>query len=290
MVAIIINEFLKLTVKSSGAEMVSLKNTITNKEYLWQGIPQFWARRAPVLFPIVGKVNNNVYRVDSNEYELPQHGFARDMHFDLIDQIDNTLTYVLRSNSETLKVYPFKFELYIKYCLEENKVKISYEVKNTDNNTIWFSLGAHPAFNCPLEKNEKMSDYYLEFEKEETVNTKLLSDGLLTGEESPILKNQKTIPLSKELFEGDALIFDNLRSSSVSLKSYKNNHSIKVDYAGFPWLGIWSKKGGAPFVCIEPWVGVADKQGYQGDFKDKLAIRSLAKGKKFSAEYSIEIH
>lgn len=289
MIAIIINEFLKLTVKSSGAEMVSVKNTITSKEYLWQGDPTYWARRAPVLFPIVGKVNKNAYTIDGKTYELPQHGFARDMHFELVDHVENSLTYVLKYNLETLKIYPYKFELYIRYSLEDNKVIVSYEVKNCDDNTIWFSLGAHPAFNCPLNKDEKYSDYYLEFEKEETISTKLLDNGLRNGKETPVLVNQKTIPLNKELFDEDALIFDGLRSSSIALKSYKSSNCIKMDFAGFPYLGIWSKKGGSPFVCIEPWLGIADTVGYEGNFKDKMGMRSLSKGKSFKAEYSLEI-
>ena len=289
MIAIIINEFLKLTVKSSGAEMVSIKNTITSKEYLWQGDPTFWARRAPILFPIVGKVHENTYTIDGQKYELPQHGFARDMHFELVDHVENSLTYVLKSNVETLKIYPYKFELYVRYSLEDNKVLVNYEVKNCDEQTIWFSLGAHPAFNCPLEANEKFSDYYLEFEKEETVSTKLLDNGLRNGKEMPMLKNQKTIPLQKDLFDNDALIFDDLRSSAISLKSYKSKHSIKMDFAGFPYLGIWSKKGGSPFICIEPWLGIADTVGYLGEFKDKMGMRSLSKGKSFVAGYSLEI-
>lgn len=290
MVAIIINEFLKLTVKSSGAEMISIKNTISSKEYLWQGDPAYWARRAPVLFPIVGKVNDNTYKVDGQSYELPQHGFARDMHFELIDHVENSLTYVLKSNEETLSTYPYKFEFYIKYSLEYNKVIVNYEVKNVDEKPIWFSLGAHPAFNCPIEKNEQFSDYYLEFEKPETVSTLMLENGLRNGKQSPLLSDQNTLPLDAKLFDQDALIFNDLKSRTVSLKSHKSKHNIKMDFTGFPYLGIWSKKGGAPFVCLEPWMGVADEVGYTGEFKDKLCIRSLAKGKTFTAEYTLEIN
>lgn len=228
MVAIMINEFLKLTVKSSGAEMISIRNCISNKEYLWQGDPNFWARRAPVLFPIVGKVKNNQYKFEGENYQLPQHGFARNMHFELIDKVENSLTYVLKNDDETAKVYPFKFELYIKYSLEDNKVIVSYEVKNTDSKTIWFVLGAHPAFNCPMEKNEKFTDYYLEFEKSETVSTKILSDGLVTDKETALLVNQQTLPLSKELFDNDALILENLKSRLVTLKSYKSTHQLSL--------------------------------------------------------------
>lgn len=289
MIAIIINEFLKVTVKNSGAELISLKHTMKNKEYLWQGDPLYWGRRAPVLFPIVGKVNENKYKVNGEVYELPQHGFARDMHFEQVDHQDSSLTYMLKSNEETLKVYPFHFELTIKYQLEKNKLIVSYDVKNTDDKTIWFSIGGHPAFNCPVEKNEVLSDYYVEFEKNETTDRYLLQEGLLTGESEPFLKNQNSIPFSQELFNNDAIIFKDLKSRVASIKSKKSKNEISMDFTGFPNFAIWSKKGGAPFVCLEPWFGIADKVGFEGEYKEKEGIRSLSKGKSFHAEYTIEI-
>ncbi|HEX8548183.1 MAG TPA: aldose 1-epimerase family protein [Cytophagaceae bacterium] len=289
MIAILINEFLKVTVKNSGAELISLKNTMTNKEYLWQGDPNFWGRRAPVLFPIVGKVNRNKYKVDGTSYELPQHGFARDMHFEQIDHQESTLAYLLKSNDQTLKVYPYKFELLIKYQLERNRLIVSYDVKNIDDKVIYFSIGAHPAFNCPLEKNEKFEDYYLEFEKKETASRCLLQDGLISDKSAPVLKDQNTLPLDVSLFNEDAIIFKELRSREVAIKSKKSNHQIKMDFTGFPYFAIWSKKGGAPFVCLEPWFGIADKAGFTGEYKEKDGIRSLSKGKSFHGEYSIEI-
>lgn len=287
MVAIIINEFLKVTVKNSGAELVSLKNCLTNMEYLWQGDPQYWARRAPVLFPIVGKVNHNTYTVDGKAFELPQHGFARDQMFDLVDQQDDALTYKLRSSEETLKLYPFQFELCISYRLERNKMIVSYEVKNTDIGQIFFSIGAHPAFRCPLLPNETFEDYYLEFDKKETLSRHLLTNGLFNGNTEQVLDNDNVINLNNKLFEKDAIVFKNTKSSCVSLKSKKSKNQIIFDYAGFPYLGIWTKPG--PFICIEPWHGLADKDGYTGEFKDKEGVRSLLKGKSFKTEYSIEV-
>ncbi len=289
MVAILINEFLKVTVKSSGAELVSIKSTFKNKEYLWQGDPKFWARRAPVLFPIVGKVNGNKYRFEGKEYELPQHGFARDMIFDLIDQQDTSLTFILKSNDQTLAVYPFRFELIVNYRLEKNRVIVNYQVKNTDDQTIFFSIGAHPAFNCPLESNETLNDYIIEFEKEETVNRVVLEEGLITQQTESFLKNEKSFSLSEELFDKDAIILKNARSSQVSLKSKKSGHKITVDYTGFPYIAFWTKKGGAPFVCIEPWYGIADNAGFNGALNEKEGIKPLAKGKTFESEFTIEI-
>jgi len=288
MVAILINECLKVSVKSSGAELISLKKTMANKEFLWQGDPAFWGRRAPVLFPIVGRLAGNKYHSDDEVYELPQHGFARDMHFDLVDQQDQSLTYKLTSSEETLKLYPYNFELTIEYKLQKSKLIVSYEVKNTDDKTIYFSIGAHPALRCPIEQDEEFTDYYLEFEKKETVNRYLLTDGLLNGKSESVLNNENILPLSVDLFTGkDAIIFKDLKSSVVSLKSKKSSHKITMDFAGFPYLGVWTKPG--PFICLEPWFGVADQIGFEGQFKDKEAMRSLVKGKTFKCEYSIDV-
>jgi galactose mutarotase-like enzyme len=288
MISTIENEFLKVSAKDSGAELISIKNKKNNVEYLWQGDPKFWGRRAPVLFPIVGKVKGNQYRAEGKSYELPQHGFARDSYFEISDKKESSITFSLKSSPDTLKVYPYQFELHITYKLIKNKVEISYEVKNTDTKKIWFSIGAHPAFNCPLEPEAKLTDYYLEFEKEEQADKYLLEDGLLNGKKEKMLNNEKKIQLTEELFKSDALIFKNLKSSSVSLKSSTGAASLIFNFKGFPFLGIWSKPG--PFVCIEPWYGHADMVDFSGELKDKEGIQSLEKGSSFNCIYSMEIN
>lgn len=287
MVAIIINEFLKVTVKSSGAELVSLKNTLTNMEYLWQGDPAYWGRRAPVLFPIVGRLADNRCRAEGRECSLTQHGFARDMHFDLVDQKDQTLIYSLKTSEETLKLYPYKFELIIKYKLEKNKLVIIYEVINCDDQTIWFSIGAHPAFRCPLLAKENFTNYFLEFEEKEKASRYLLEDGLFTGETEPVLNNEKILNLSDDLFgKKDAIVFKGLKSTSVSLKSKKSSHRITMDFSGFPYFGIWTK---GPFICLEPWYGLADEKGFVGELKDKEGILSLKPEERFFCEHSVAV-
>jgi galactose mutarotase-like enzyme len=288
MISTIENEFLKVSAKDSGAELISIKNKKNNIEYLWQGDPKFWGRRAPVLFPIIGKLNGNKYKVEENTYELPQHGFARDAYFDISQKEDTSFTFTLKSNSETLKVYPYQFELNIRYKLIKNKIEISYEVKNEDDKKIWFSIGAHPAFNCPLDPKATLSDYFLEFEKEETLEKYLLEDGLLSGKKEKMLNNENKIKLTKEVFLNDAIIFKNMKSSSVSLKSSFSSASINFNFEGFPFLGIWSKPG--PFVCIEPWYGHADMVGFSGELKDKEGIQSLNKNGTFNCSYSVEIN
>jgi galactose mutarotase-like enzyme len=287
MISSIENEFLKISAKDSGAELISIKNKKNNLEYLWQGDPQFWGRRAPVLFPIVGKLNANKYKAEGNSYELPQHGFARDAYFDISEKQDAFLTFILKSNPETLKVYPYKFELHISYKLIKNRIEVIYEVRNTDDKKIWFSIGAHPAFNCPIDPKLKFGDYFLEFEIEENADKYLLEDGLLNGKKEKLLNKEKKIQLTDKTFLNDAIIFKNLKSSVISLKSNASPASLNFNFKGFPFLGIWSKPG--PFVCIEPWFGHADMVNFSGELKDKEGIQGLGKGASFSCSYSVEI-
>jgi galactose mutarotase-like enzyme len=287
-VATIENDFLKVSAKASGAELISIKNKHNGLEYLWQGDPQFWGRRAPVLFPIVGKLKNNIFKSEGKTFQLPQHGFARDYYFELIKSEPASLVYSLKSNDETLKFYPYKFELNISYILVKNKIEVRYDVFNIDNKKIWFSIGAHPAFNCPLEPKEKFSDYFLEFDQKENAGIHLISEGLLSGQTQAFLKNSNRIELNEKVFAQDALIFKDLKSSTVSLKSKNSTASVIFNFKGFPYLGIWSKPG--PFVCIEPWYGHADPIDFDGELKNKPGILSLEKGADFSCVFGIEIN
>jgi galactose mutarotase-like enzyme len=287
MISTIENAYLRISAKASGAELISIKNKSNSLEYLWQGDPQFWGRRSPVLFPVVGKLKNNTFKSEGNSFQLPQHGFARDHYFELISSGSSSLVYSLKSDNETLKCYPYKFELKITYTLLKNKIGVRYEVLNTDEKKIWFSIGGHPAFNCPLDPKEKFNNYFLEFDQKETAEIHLLTDGLLNGRTQAFLKNSNKIELNEKVFAQDALIFKGLKSSSVSLKSNSSSASLVFYFKGFPYLGIWSKPG--PFVCIEPWYGHADTVYFEGELKDKPGILSLEKGVAFSCEYAIEI-
>ncbi len=283
------NAYLKAIIDSKGAELISLKTTEDDLQYIWIGDPVYWKRHAPVLFPIVGKVNNNRYKIDGVEYELPQHGFARDSEFKLENNGDRYVEYSLSSNEETIEKYPYKFKLYIRYELLNDSLKISYRVKNKDNGAIYFSIGAHPALNCPLLSDERFNDYYLEFSEEENEGKYPFKEGHIGRGKIPFFKEQKILQLSQKLLEDGALIFENLKSSSITLKSYKNDRTIKVDYEGFPYLGIWSKEDGAPFICIEPWYGITDFQDFDGEFKDKKGVLELEPSGVFKCSYSLTI-
>lgn len=284
------NEFIEVLINKSGAELTSIKRVGDDINYVWSGDPAYWKRHAPVLFPIVGKVVNDEYRVKGKTYHLGQHGFARDMDFDIVNLSDNDVTLSLEWSSESLDLYPYKFELFVRYTLVENKVVVGYEIKNLDEQIIYFSIGAHPAFNCPMEEDEKFDDYYFEFEVHETAEiTPLDSNGLLCRRKEPYLNNKNIIEIDNKLFKGDALIFDHLKSSKVTLKSHKSKRSVQVDFKEFPFLGLWSIPSGAPFICIEPWVGHADYSDYKGEFADKEDGISLDVLSSYSCSFGITV-
>jgi galactose mutarotase-like enzyme len=186
--------------------------------------------------------------------------------------------------------YPFDFELLLEYHLENNRLTTTYRVKNTGAAPMPFSIGAHPAFNCPLQPNEAFTDYYLEFEKPETLHRQLLHHGLRTGEKALILENETRLELNPGLFQDDALVFQGVESDYVLLKNTRNPYSIRVDIKGFPYLGIWTKAGGAPFICIEPWFGVTDQENAsRQDFLQKEGILQLASGQQFECSYGITL-
>ena len=289
MLQVIENDFLKISSSTHGGELHSIKSKKSNTEYLWNGNPDFWKYHAPILFPIVGKVKDGKYKVDGKTYELPQHGLARVRDFSLKTCEDNKVTYELIYSEDTLKVYPYKFSLCISYELIDNNLKVSYKVTNLDDKTIYFSIGAHPGFMCPLKDNESLNDYYFEFNKKETADLMTLdmSVGLISHNTIPYLNNENIIPLHKELFKNDALIFKNLDSNLISIKSKNHNQSLSMDFTGFPYMGLWAIPTGCPFVCIEPWFGHADFVDFNGELKDKAGIQSLEIGEEFNCSYSI---
>jgi len=283
------NEEIMIEVDSLGAEMKKLILKRDNKDYLWHGDSKYWGRTAPVLFPIVGRLKDDSYIYNNQEYKMTQHGFARDNEFELVDKTDNSLTYALEANSETLKKYPFKFRLEIKYTLNENLINVGYKVFNQDQKKMYFSIGAHPAFYWPLNEDEKKEDYYLEFEKKEKTTKYLLEAGLLNNQTEPILDNQKILELTPDIFEDDALVFKNLKSEQITLKSSKSEREIKIRFEKFPYLGIWSQSVEAPFICIEPWHGIADSVDSSGKIIEKEGIKNLKAGNQFESKYTITI-
>lgn len=284
------NEKIKITVSKQGAELHNITSKIDGTEYLWNRNKRYWGYSAPVLFPIVGKVKNGTYKVDGKEYNLPQHGLARLKEFEMIEKTDNKIIFELVDSEETLKVYPYKFSLKIAYTLVESGVVTEYIVENTDNKTIYFSIGAHPAFMCPMVPGEIIDDYYFEFNEKENCDIMPISEeGYIKRERKQYLVNNNIIPLNFDVFKGDALVFDSLKSNKITLKSVNHDKVLTMDFTGFPYMGLWTKATGAPFVCIEPWYGHADFEDFDGELKDKAGIEKLQIGQKFNSSYTVTI-
>ncbi len=284
------NDVLKITVADRGAELKSITALADGAEYLFDSNPTWWKYSSPVLFPIVGKLVDDKYRVDGKEYTLHGHGFARTTDFWLVDTTDNTLTFALESNAVTLKVYPYKFRLEISFELIGHEVKVLWKVANVDDKEIYFSIGAHPAICCPLAYRENFDDCYLKFNRaEKSSRVPLTANGTLSHERIPTLDGTE-LNLSYELFKGDAFVFDDLKSDEVSVCSRKSSKKITVRAKNFPYWGFWSpSQGGAPFICIEPWHGHADYEDFTGELKDKEGIIKLAVGATFETEMSFII-
>jgi galactose mutarotase-like enzyme len=287
--AIIENDFLKVSIQQKGAELTSIYNKTTGVEQLWQADPSVWPWHAPNLFPVVGGLVNDELLAEGETFTLPRHGFARHSEFILVDHDDAHATFSLPYSNKTLAVYPYKFDFQIIYTLIENALRIVYKVISHDDKTIHFSVGGHPAFNVPFHLDEQYEDYYLEFETEEPLHSHLLSPaGHFTGETRPVALDGKKLRLTKELFNSDALVFKNIRSKMISIKSDKHDESLSVEYPHFHHMGIWAKDG-APFVCIEPWLGYADTDGQPVDISKKEAIQHLKHGHTFEAAYFISV-
>ena len=284
------NDLIVAIFKQQGAELCSLRRKDHAFEHIWGGNPDIWGRHAPILFPIVGRLDQNKYQLNGKEYSLSQHGFARDKTWQTAKEGEDRILFRLTSDEDTRLHYPFDFELLLEHHLHENQLTSTCRVKNTGSDTMPFSIGAHPGFNCPLLADERFTDYYLEFEKPETLHRQLLHHGLRTGKTAPVLENETTLALSPELFNDDALVFEGVKSDYVMLKSAKNPYSIRVDIKGFPYLGVWTKAGGAPFICIEPWHGITDKEhASREDFRKKEGILELETGQQFECSWSITL-
>jgi len=284
------NEFFMVAVKEIGAELSSIRSVKSGKEYMWVGNPEVWNAQAPNLFPVIGCLKDNGFLYKGHEYRCPKHGFVRNnKNVGLAEKTENSLAFRLMHNKETLEIYPFKFEFNIEYILEENKVLVKHKIVNHGDEPMLFSLGGHPGFKCPLNEDEYYDNYYLAFEKSETAQSwRVQTDGLIGKETIPVFNEPGIIDLHPHLFDDDALIFKNLNSNKVSLKSRKSKQVLSMTFKDFPYLGIWAKPA-AEFVCIEPWLGIADSVDTDRNFETKEGLITLQANKSYHAEYIIEI-
>ncbi|EEN9604768.1 aldose 1-epimerase family protein [Listeria monocytogenes] len=284
------NEVLLVEMKTAGAELTRIFHKDTGLEYLWNADSKFWGRHSPVLFPTVGRLVEDTYLVDGKPYHLGQHGFARDRDFQVVEQTGKSVRFELDADEDSLAVYPYKFKLSIIYTIEKNTVAVSYEVENTDNKRIYFSIGAHPAFNLPLTDGTTFEDYYLDFGTEENLETLCLEGPYRSGEIKKVVDEAaRYLPLNYDLFKNDALIFEALKQKEMTIKSDKTPHFVKVSFPEFPFVGVWTAKAGTPFLCIEPWYGIADGAGESVELRDKAGIEHLEPEAVFASEYEITV-
>jgi galactose mutarotase-like enzyme len=285
------NNHLQITIKKRGAELCNITSIKHKTEFLWQAHPDIWGSHAPNLFPIIGSMKDDSYVYNNETFHMPKHGFARHNDtFTIKNQTDTSITFQLVSNDALYRLYPFLFQFSITYTLLENKLFVNHNIKNLDKKPLYFSVGGHPAFNCPLLEGEKYTDYFLEFTKPETSESYILNmkNGLLTNKTKPVFTNGTKIHLRPDLFNEDALIFKKLESKKVMLKHETKGEILSVNFEDFKQLGIWAKPN-APYVCIEPWLGIADNETTNQNIETKEGILKLDVDTTFNATYSIDI-
>ena len=285
------NEILTVQVKEHGAELASIRKG--SVEYLWQADPLFWGRHSPVLFPIVGSVWEKRYRVDGREFELGQHGFARDMDFTMVEGGEDEVRYRLESTEDTLKKYPWPFVLEIAYRLHGNMIDVIWEVSNPGNEDMYFQIGAHPAFNYPDYDPQTVERGFLSFDRGEGLECiRIKEKGCVDAETLyPLdIPADGLLPLTKETFDKiDTIMLQDGQIGSVALYRTDRTPWLKLNFEA-PVVGIWSPPGkNAPFICLEPWYGRCDRAGYEGDYRDRDWVNRLAPGERFSSVYTIEI-
>lgn len=289
---VIENDFLKVTANTHGGELHSIIGKKSGQEYIWKGLPYAWKLYAPTLFPVIGKVWNYQYEYNNKKYFMPQHGFISKVRYKLKEKKDNKLVFEFKDDEESKLIYPFKFLIENSFELNENILMVKVTINNLDNKEMYFSIGFHPSFKCPMYgEDDEFSDYYLEFSKVENSNKmEINKDDYLTGKSLKCLDNTNKINLSEKLFKNGTYVFNNLNSKEVTLKSNKHKRSVSVNFEGFPYLALWGPDNMTEFVCIEPWNGHADYVDFSENISKKEGVISLMPNKKYNCEYQIKIH
>ncbi len=283
------NDFLIVKAKNQGAELTSIFDKRTQTEHLWQADPAFWAWHAPVLFPVVGRCKNDTIQINGKVFNMPKHGFARHSNFELIENKEHAMKFEMTQNSNTKEVYPYDFRFKISYVLEGAQLDTVYEVVNQDNKTIYYSLGGHPALAVPFSKDEKYEDYYIEFPMDEQLKREFINEeGFFTGEKKGVLTAPHKLQLYSTIFEKDALIFKEIKSKTVKIHSKNNTRTVSISFDDFNYLGLWAKNN-ASYVCVEPWLGCADSDDFEGEFRNKEDIQHLKPNESKIVRFSIKI-
>lgn len=283
MIHYIENEYLKVGVKEHGCELTSFYSKKADFEYLWQGDAAYWTGQSPILFPIVGRLIDDKYTLNGKEYELMKHGFARNMDWKFVSSDESSMTFSLTETEETLKMYPYSFELIVSFAISGKTLSVTHKIVNRNDSVMYCSLGAHPAFNCAIGDR-------LVFDLPETLETEKIDlvRSLRLPETVSVLNNETDIVITNDIFNEDALILHGVKSEHITLKSDNHSRTVKFSLGDAPYLGIWAKPG-APYVCIEPWLGVNDSQIKKDDFSQKDGINAVNAGEALVYTWSAEV-
>ena len=290
MIHIIKNNYLTVQINDVGAELWSIKDQ-SNTEYLWQGDATYWRSKAPNLFPYIARLTEGKYQLQGKFYEMGIHGFARGMVFEVEQVSERHIVFTIRDTEETYASYPYKFTFSVIYKLEDNRLVITYYVKNKDDKEMYFGVGGHPGFNVPLEEGLAFDDYYLEFDAVKVVKRVKFSEDcfVLEGTTEYLMEEGKKIPLAHNLFDEDAIVLTEM-AKSVLLASKKGKKGIRVTYSDMDYLGLWHKpKTDAPYVCIEPWSSLPSRKGIIEDLATKPGLMHLDAGLEYENQYTIDI-
>lgn len=285
------NSFLTVTVSDHGAEIQSVIDNNSKREYMWQADPKIWGRHAPVLFPIVGRLKDDQYTYAGKTYHMGQHGFARDSQFEVESKSDNEITFLLKSNEDTKKQYPFDFELRVTYTLVNNLLEERFDVTNTDDKEMIFGIGGHPGFNLPTDENIKKNDYYFKFEPSIDHIRVPLKAPLIDWAHRSLVATDTLFEISDDLFKDDAWVFQLKGRNKVSIRTDKSDYHINVKMDNAPFVGLWSQyPKTADYICIEPWWGIADTLDSNGKLEDKKGMNRLEPGHTWENGFSIAFH
>ena len=281
------NDKITIQIDSMGAELKSLKRVDTGTEYMWEGNPAFWKRTSPVLFPLVGGLKNGEYLHDGRRYPMGQHGFARDQQFQLKSQTNREIWLTLESDEESLQKYPYEFLLELGYELQENTVIVKWKVTNPASGELYFSIGGHPAFRCPILEDTKQMDYRIRFDTKEKVISGIIKNGLMSDEKEVYLLENGYLQVTEHLFDNDALVIEDDQAKEVALIKPDGKAYLTVRFDA-PLFGIWSPPGkNASFICIEPWYGRCDAIDFTGTWEERKWGQRLASGESFGTSYQI---
>jgi galactose mutarotase-like enzyme len=281
------SDVLSAEIDPLGAQLSVLRNNAA-LDLLWDGDPAVWAGRAPLLFPIVGVLAGGAYRLGLKTYPLGRHGFARGKLFSIESTSSSAAVFRLAADEASLQVYPFQFALRVRYQLKGATLSVTTSIRNQDDADMPASFGYHPGFRWPLPFGQARSAHFVEFETDEPAPARRIdSAGLLTATRHPTPIAGRRLVLADSLFQEDVLIFDQINSRSVL---YGSSHGprLKIDFPDTACLGVWTKPG-APFICIEPWHGITDPEGFSGDFKDKPGVFVVKGGESFCARMDITL-